>query len=91
MHTLQNALLCRPEGKKFFKQQGVVFGVGEATKTSLKSRIVRQCVKGGVACCLSLRYDMKEYLQLRGVLVKSEAAQRAQHSFHVHPPLHHLR
>ena len=82
VHTLPDALHCRPEDKKFFKQQGVVFGVGEATNTSVRNRIACQYVKGGVDCCLSLRYDMKEYLQLRGVMVKTEAAQGAQHSLH---------
>ena len=83
LQTLPNALHRRPEDKKFFQQQGVVFSVGEAMNASLKKRMTRQCVENGLACCLDLRYDMKEYLQLRGVMVKPEAAQAAQHSIRV--------
>ena len=86
VQTLPSALRCRPEDKKFFKQQGVVFGVGEATNTSVNNRVARQRVEGEVACCLSPRYDMKEYLQLRGVMPKSEVAQGPQHSSHVRMP-----
>ena len=83
LQAIPHALHCRPEDKKFFKQQGVVFGVGEATNTSLRNRVARQHVTGGLACSLPLKYDMKEFLQLRGVMAKYEAAQGTQHSFRV--------
>ena len=67
--TLTPYTSCSSRGdKKFFMEQGVTFKTGRVKGPHHGPTVTSHSVSGGFNGSISMKYDMTEYLRLRGVL-----------------------